>query len=146
MCFLCNKEESEYDYLLKNGARIPICGTCGKKLYGAGVGDDAKDSNSQLAALYKYVKVVKCAICDENESEYKYELIDGRMIPICKTCGEILYDTKIGEDTFDSRIQFALMIDYVNFVSEGLKKMPYNVTSFDENSKVLSLTNKRKTG
>lgn len=66
---------------------------------------------------------MKCLVCEENEHEYDYELINGLRIPICKECGEILYGKNIGAEYKDSRIQIILMMEYVKYIKNKTSKI-----------------------
>lgn len=66
---------------------------------------------------------MKCFICEENEQEYNYVLVDGVSVPICSECGEILYEKNIGGIYKDARLQMILMIEYVKYIKSKTSKV-----------------------
>lgn len=145
-CFTCEQNESEYNYIVKDGWEMPICKTCGEKLYGTDVGYYARDTKEQLKQIKEYLKPKKCAICDNKESTFDYGLVNGKMMPICEDCGEILFGTNIGTNMVDANLQHILLIEYVTFIKSMELRIYSQRRETLKNNKVLTLINKKRVG
>ena len=56
---------------------------------------------------------MKCNICDEHESKYKYILDDYSTNDICECCGEIVYGKNIFSTQQGRIFQIIALIEYV---------------------------------